>query len=254
MSTFNLTGKNAIVTGGGSGIGEAIASTLAGAGALVNILDLSYDAASKVAQDTAYDIRAFQCDVSNQTAMLETVQKAADGKVDILVNNAGIAHVGNIENTAEEDFDKLFQINVKGVYNGMKATVPYMKESGGVIINVASIASHVGLKDRLAYTMTKGAVFSMSMAMAKDYLEYNIRCNTISPARIHTPFVDGFIAKNYSENPQEMMENLSKSQPIGRMGKPEEVGNLVLYLCSDEASFITGTDFPIDGGYIKLNS
>ena len=128
-----------------------------------------------------------------------------------------------------------------------------MKDKGGVILNMASIASSVGITDRFAYSMSKGAVLTMTYSVAKDYVGYGIRCNSISPARIHTPFVDGFISKNYPGREEEMFENLSKTQPIGRMGKPEEVGDLALYLCSDEASFITGTDFPIDGGFIKLN-
>lgn len=135
----------------------------------------------------------------------------------------------------------------------MQAVIAGMKENGGVILNMASIASSVGISDRFAYSMSKGAVLTMTYSIAKDYIAHGIRCNSISPARIHTPFVDGFIKANYPGNEKEMFENLSKTQPIGRMGKPDEVANLALYLCSDEASFITGTDFPIDGGFIKLN-
>ena len=118
---------------------------------------------------------------------------------------------------------------------------------------MASIVSHVAVKDRLGYTMTKGAVFAMTNAIAKDYLSYGIRCNSVSPARVHTPFVDDYLEKNYLGKEKEMFERLSKTQPIGRMAEPQEVADMVLYLCSDEASFITGTDFPIDGGFIKLN-
>ena len=176
------------------------------------------------------------------------------GKVDILVNNAGIAHVGNIENTSEADFDRIYTVNVKGVFNCMQAAIPLMRASGGVILNMASVGALVGLTDRLAYSMSKGAVLSMTMAMAKDYIHQNIRCNTISPARVHTPFVDGFLAKNYPGHESEMFEKLSKSQPIGRMGKPEEIANLALFLCSNEAGFITGCDYRIDGGFVKLNT
>lgn len=254
MSIFNLNGKHAIVTGGGSGIGEAIVKALATAGATVYILDLSLDAANHVAQSTKGNVKSIQCDITSQEAVMASIEAAGKNGLDILINNAGIAHVGNVETTSEQDLDNLYNVNVKGVYNGIKAAIPYLKKKGGVIINVASIASHVGLKDRFAYSMTKGAVHSMSMSVAKDYLESGIRCNTISPARVHTPFVDNFIAKNYPGKEEEMFQLLSNSQPIGRMGKPEEVGNLVLYLCSDEASFITGTDFPIDGGFLKLNT
>jgi len=143
---------------------------------------------------------------------------------------------------------------VKGVFNCTKACIPFMKNAGkGAIVNMASIAGSVGIKDRFAYSMTKGAVLAMTYSIAKDFLEYNIRCNSISPARVHTPFVDGFISKNYPGQEKEMFEKLSKTQPIGRMGTPEEIATLALYLCSDEAGFVTGTDYPIDGGFIKLN-
>ena len=195
------------------------------------------------------------CDVSNQkevAAIVETI--GSQNAIDILVNNAGVAHVGNVENTSEADLDRLYTINVKGVYNCLHAVIPHMKNRNcGVIVNMASVASVVGVADRFAYSMSKGAVLTMTYSVAKDYIKYNIRCNAISPARIHTPFVESFLAKSYPGKEKEMFEQLSKTQPIGRMGTPEEVASLALYLTSDEASFITGTDFPIDGGFIKLN-
>ena len=145
-------------------------------------------------------------------------------------------------------------VNVKGVYNCLHAVVPAMKEKGGVILNMASIASSVGIPDRFAYSTSKGAVVGMTLSVAKDYLTQGIRCNCISPARVYTPFVEGFLKKNYPGQEEEMIEKLSKTQPIGRMAKPEEIGHLILYLCSDEASFITGCDYPIDGGFVKLNN
>ncbi len=157
---------------------------------------------------------------------------------DILINNAGIAHVGNLENTSSADFDRLFSVNVRGTFHLLKYCIPLMKEKGGVILNMASIAALVGIPDRFAYSMTKGAVAAMTLSVAKDYMKYNIRCNSISPARVHTPFVDGFIAKNYAGKEEEMFKKLSASQPIGRMAKPEEVAALALYLCSDEASLL----------------
>jgi len=184
---------------------------------------------------------------------IKKVRKRLQKKL-LLINNAGVAHIGTVETTSEEDFNRLVNVNVKGVYNCLKAVIPFMKEKGGVILNMSSIASLVGIPDRFAYSMTKGAVAGMTLATARDYISNNIRCNCISPARVHTPFVDGFLAKNYSGKEKEMFEKLSKSQPIGRMAQPEEIAYLALYLCSDEASFITGCDYPIDGGFVKLNN
>lgn len=253
---FSLKNKSVVITGGGSGIGQAISILFAKQGALVNIIELNQVAA----EDTVNQIIsvggkavAYTCDIANQAKVIEVFQ--AIGRVDILVNNAGIAHVGNLENTSEADFERIFQVNVKGAYNCLYVAVPMMKsQGGGVILNMASVASTVGIKDRFAYSMSKGAVFTMTLSVAKDYLQDNIRCNCISPARVHTPFVDGFIEKNYPNNKEEMFEKLSASQPIGRMGKPEEIAHLALYLCSDEAGFVTGCDYPIDGGFTRLNN
>ena len=255
---FSLKNKVALVTGGGSGIGEAIAKTFAAQGATVHILDLNKEHAERTKSEILAlggNAEAHPCDVTNQAETLKLIQSISDKHLpDILINNAGIAHIGNIENTTEEDLDKIYSVNIKGVYNCLYATIPYMKERGGVILNMASIASSVGISDRFAYAMSKGAVLTMTYSIAKDYIQHNIRCNCISPARIHTPFVDGFIAANYEGEEEQMFKKLSETQPIGRMGTPQEVANLALYLCSDEASFITGTDYPIDGGYIKLNN
>jgi NAD(P)-dependent dehydrogenase (short-subunit alcohol dehydrogenase family) len=172
-----------------------------------------------------------------------------------LVNCAGISNIGKADTTSEEDFDKVYAVNVKGMYNCLHEAIPCMKKNGaGVIINMASIANNVGIPDRFAYSMSKGAVLGMTLSVAKDYLSDNIRCNCVSPARVHTPFVDNYIAKTYPGQEKEMFEKLSKTQPIGRMGLPEEIANLILYLCSDEAGFVTGCDYPIDGGFIKLNN
>jgi len=257
MSEFSLDGKTAVITGGASGIGKAIAQKFARKGAHVSLLEINKDAAQETVDEiiaAGGKASAHQCNVANQDeviAVIENITKAGD--IDILVNNAGIAHIGNIEATSGDDLDRLYQVNIKGVYNCMYASLKHMKAKGGVVLNMASIASSVGISDRFAYSMTKGAVLTMTYSVAKDYLDAGIRCNCISPARIHTPFVDGFIAKNYPGKEAEMFEKLSKTQPIGRMGTPEEVANLALFLCSNEAAFITGTDFPIDGGFIKLN-
>lgn len=253
---FKLDGKIAAVTGGGSGIGRAVAKVFSKQGATVHIIDVSAENTQQVLDEIESGggkAFAYACDVSDQRQVNEVFQKITG--INILVNNAGIAHVGNAENTTEEDFERIFKVNVKGVYNCLHAAVPVMKDNGGgAIVNLSSIAALVGLSDRFAYSMSKGAVHAMSLSVAKDYLRANIRSNTISPARVHTPFVDGFIAKNYPGKEQEMFEKLSKSQPIGRMGTVEEIANLILYLSSDEASFITGNDYSIDGGFVKLNS
>jgi 2-keto-3-deoxy-L-fuconate dehydrogenase len=253
---FSLKDKIAIITGGGSGIGKAISILFAQQGAVVHILEFNESAG----QDTVNQILADNgkatshgCDVSNQSKVKEIFDKI--GAVDILVNNAGIAHIGNVENTTESDFERIFNVNVKGVYNCIHVGIPMMKTKGkGVILNMASVAASVGIPDRFAYSMSKGAALTMTLSVAKDYLKDNIRCNCISPARVHTPFVDGFLEKNYPDNIEEMFAKLSATQPIGRMAKPVEIAHLALYLCSDEAGFITGTDYPIDGGFIRLNN
>jgi NAD(P)-dependent dehydrogenase (short-subunit alcohol dehydrogenase family) len=253
---FSLSNKKAAITGSGSGIGLAIAQVFAQQGAEVYILDLNEAAAQEAANLIMAEggkASAHACDVSNQAQIVEIFQKI--GPLDILVNNAGIAHIGTAESTSEADFDRVMNINVKGVYNCLHAAIPLMKEKGGgVILNIASIAATIGIPDRFAYSTAKGAVLTMTLATAKDYLKQNIRCNCISPARVHTPFVDGFLAKNYPGQEAEMYEKLAKTQPIGRMAKPIEVAYLALFLCSDEAGFITGCDYPLDGGFTRLNN
>ncbi|MBY0436197.1 MAG: SDR family oxidoreductase [Cyclobacteriaceae bacterium] len=257
---FSLKNKVAVVTGGGSGIGKAVAECFATQGATVCIIELSESAATetvKAIQQKGGKATAHVANVTNQHDMQEAFKKIEEqhSSVDILVNSAGIANVAKLETTSEADFEKIFQVNVKGTYNAMFAAIPFMKkQQRGVILNLASIASSVGLSDRFSYSMSKGAVVGMTLSVAKDYIKEGIRCNCISPARVHTPFVDGFIKANYPGKESEMFEKLSKTQPIGRMAKPEEIAYLALYLCSDEASFVTGCDYPIDGGFIRLNS
>lgn len=255
---FSLQNKKAVVTGAGSGIGKAIAVLLAKQGAEVHVIEISNEQAEGTVSEIIHNNNnnkavAHVCDVSNQTAVLETFAKI--GAFNILVNNAGIAHIGKADTTPEDDFDRVMRVNVKGVYNCLFAAIPQLRlANGGVIINMASIAALVGIPDRFAYSTAKGAVKAMTMSVAKDYIAENIRCNSISPARVHTPFVDGFLQKNYPDNIDEMFQKLSKTQPIGRMAEPEEIASLALYLCSDEAGFITGVDYPIDGGFTTLNN
>ena len=245
-----------MVTGAGSGIGRAIARRFADEGAMVRVVDID----EKIATTTVEEITlaggsatSYACDVSNQKSVEELFRKlSADGPIHVLVNNAGISHIGTVETTTEADFDHVFQVNVKGIYNCLHAGVGYLKANGGVILNMASIAGSAGLADRFAYSMSKGAVIAMTYSVARDYLADNIRCNCISPARVHTPFVDGYLKKVYPGREEEIFKILSAAQPIGRMGTPEEVAALALFLCSDESGFITGTDYPLDGGFFNL--
>lgn len=249
-----------VVTGGGSGIGYSICKALSTVGHKVIVLDLDEAAANKTAQQILSEggqANAYAVDVSNQKNVNDVFAKviSENGVISILVNNAGIGSIGNLEQTSEAELDKVFNVNVKGVYNCSLAAVPSMKEQqSGIIINMASVASSVGIADRFAYSMSKGAVLTMTYSIAKDYLAHGIRCNCVAPGRVHTPFVDGYLEKNYPSNKQEMFEALSKSQPIGRMGKSVEIAALVKFLCSDEAAFITGTNIPIDGGFVTLNN
>lgn len=253
---FSLQNKIAVVTGGGSGIGKAISALFAKQGATVHILELTDESAKDALDEIKANggkVFSHACNVANQQEVIATFEKI--GAINILVNNAGIAHIGKVDTTPEADFDRIMNVNVKGVYNCLHAAIPqFRKSNGGVIVNMASIAAWVGIPDRFAYSTAKGAVMAMTLSVAKDYLNENIRCNSISPARVHTPFVDGFISKTYPGKEAEIFDKLSKSQPIGRMGKPDEVAALALFLCSDEAGFITGSDYPIDGGFIKLNN
>ena len=255
---FRLDGKTAVVTGAGSGIGQAIASTFASNGALVYALDRDL----KAAGGTVESIRAaggaasaLDCDVaiadSVEAAFARIDADQNSDRIDILINNAGIANIGTVENTSEADFDRVYSINVKGIFLCSRAAVRRMLASGGgVILNLASIASLIGLTDRFAYSMSKGAVLTMTRSIAVDYVKRGIRCNCICPARVHTPFVDGYLRATYPGREAEMFKQLSEYQPLGRMGTPAEVAALALYLCSDEASFITGQAYPIDGGVL----
>lgn len=255
--SFRLDGQTAVITGGGSGIGRAIALKFAANGATVRILDINRADAEAVCAEISNKggkAEPFAGDVTVQAQVKDKFAEIFErGRVNILVNNAGVSHIGTVESTTEADFDRIFQVNVKGFYNCLHACVGHMKKNGGgVILNMASIAGTAGIADRFAYSMSKGAVVAMTYSVAKDYLTHNIRCNCISPARVHTPFVDGYLQKNYPGREKEMFDRLAATQPIGRMGEPDEVASLALFLCSEEASFLTGVDYPLDGGFCNL--
>ncbi|MSU23623.1 MAG: glucose 1-dehydrogenase [Opitutus sp.] len=249
-----FAGKHALVTGAGSGIGRAIAVRLAGEGAHVTVLEFRAEAgAETVAEILAAGgaARVIAADVASTEAMRAAFAQVE--KLDVLVNNAGVASIGTVLSTTAAEFDRVYGVNVKGVYHGLHFGVPkLLAAGGGAIVNVASTLSKIAVPDRFAYAMSKGAVFTMTLSVARDYVEQKIRCNCVCPARVHTPFVDGYIAKNYPGREAEMFEKLSAAQPIGRMAEPREIAGLVAFLASDEAAFVTGSAYDIDGGVIAL--
>ena len=254
---FKLNGKVAVITGGGSGIGQAISKLFGRQGAHVEVLDVDGPAAGDTAAaivSSGGSAAGAACDVSDAAAVTSAFERivARTRRLDILINNAGVAHVGNIERTSEDDLDRLYRVNVKGVFLCTRAAMPVMvRQGGGVVLNMASIVSFIGVADRFAYSMTKGAVLTMTKSVAIDYVKQGVRCNCICPARIHTPFVDGFVKRNYPGREEAVLQELAEYQPMGRMGTPEEVAYLALYLCSDEASFVTGQAYPLDGGVLN---
>lgn len=255
---FDLTNKNALVTGAASGIGAEIAWVLAEQGANVTIGDLNPDGGEATAasiRKAGYYARFARLDVTNINSANEATASAiGNGRLDLLVNCAGIGFVGDILATTPEDFDRLMAVNAKGVFLCSRAAVEAMTKdgAGGAIVNVCSIAGKVALSERFAYAASKGAVLMMTRSVAADYVKDNIRCNCVCPARVHTPFVDAYLAKNYPGKEAEKLAELSQAQPMGRMGTPREIAHLVLYLCSDEAAFTTGVAYDIDGGALAM--
>jgi 2-keto-3-deoxy-L-fuconate dehydrogenase len=250
---FSLANKIALVTGAGSGIGAAIAEVFARAGAHVIVADLQEEAGRATTQKIVspggrgeFQSINVADESSVTTAVSEVLQK--HGRLDILVNNAGIGHVGTILQTNGADLDRLYSVNVRGVFNMSKAFLPKMLErKSGNIINLASIGGVVGIRDRLAYCTTKFAVVGLTKSMALDHAQQGVRVNCICPGRVETPFVSARL-KEYPD-PEKAYREMASTQAIGRMGTPTEIGHAALYLASDESAFITGTAFTIDGGW-----
>ena len=245
----------AVVTGAGSGIGRAIALELSEQGHEIIILEVEEPAGEESANliaKTGGTARVISCDVSQTESVRDAFTQFETPQ--ILVNNAGVASVGNVEECTPQEMDRIYEVNVKGMYHCLHFAIPKMvKGGGGCVVNLASVASYLGISERFAYSMSKGAVLSMTMSIARDYIDHGIRSNCVCPGRVHTPFVDGYLAKNYPEEARpEIFRTLSEWQPIGRMGTPEEIAGMVGYLSSEKAAFITGTAFGIDGGVTNL--
>jgi 2-keto-3-deoxy-L-fuconate dehydrogenase len=248
---FSLEGHHALVTGGASGIGEATVKELVRAGAFVWIADINLYAAEELARSIGSS-QALHLDVTSPESIASAV--AHIGTLDILVNNAGIGHVGSIQQTEPEDFDRLRNVNVRAVYLVTRAFLPllltasHIEGLAGVVVNIASVAGLVGIKQRFAYCTTKGAVVAMTRQLAVEYPK-TLRVNAVCPGTVETPFVEGYLEKYHQQNKEEVRAELRARQPIGRLGRPEEVASMVRYLVSDEAAFITGSLFNIDGGW-----
>ena len=251
VQPFRLDGRHALVTGGASGIGEATVRELVRAGAFVWVADINVPAAEKLAAEIG-SAQALHLDVTSRESITTAVSHLT--RLDILVNNAGIGHVGSIEATEPDDFDRLMNVNVRSVYLVTRGFMPLLlgaeKNTGrtGTIVNIGSVAGQVGIKQRFAYCTTKGAVLAMTRQLAVEYAK-TLRVNAICPGTVETPFVEGYLEKFHKHNKEEVRAELRSRQPIGRLGRPEEVASMVRYLASDEAAFITGSLFAIDGGW-----
>jgi 2-keto-3-deoxy-L-fuconate dehydrogenase len=245
MTPFRLDGRTALVTGGASGIGEATCRALAGAGASVIVADVDRPRAEALAAELP-GARVLNLDITNEAAVHEAF--AGIARLDILVNNAGIGLVGNIEETELVDFERLFRVNVTGLFLVTQAAMPKLLDSKGCIVNIGSVAGLVGVKRRFAYCATKGSVVALTRQLAVDYAG-RMRVNCICPGTVETPFVEGYLEKFHKHEKDKVRAELHARQPVGRMGRPEEIANLALYLCSSEAEFVTGSAITIDGGW-----
>ena len=250
-----MENKTILITGGASGIGLALVGKFASQGSTVFFIDsnaLLGQQVEKEFQEKGKSVTFLEVDIREESQVLSAIQ-SIPGKLDVLINNAGISHIGNLASTSLADFERLFAVNVTGMFLCSQAALPKLiEQGGGSILNLCSVAATMGIPDRFAYSMTKGATLSMTLSIARDYVKQGIRCNCISPGRVHTPFVDGFLAKNYPGREQEMFEQLAATQPIGRMGTPAEIAELAYFISSDAGKFITGSNFTIDGGFTGI--
>jgi 2-keto-3-deoxy-L-fuconate dehydrogenase len=245
ITPFRIDGRTALVTGGASGIGEQTSRVLAGAGANVIIVDIDAARAEALAAELpGASFRIF--DITDEAAVRGGFEGIAS--LDILINNAGIGLVGGVEETETDDFDRIFRVNVRGLYLVTKSALPLLRASKGCIVNIGSVAGLVGVKKRFAYCGTKGAVVAMTRQLAVDY-PTEIRANCIAPGTVDTPFVEGYLEKYHKHEKSAVREQLSQRQPVGRLGKPDEIAWLALYLCSDQAAFVNGSVIAIDGGW-----
>ena len=242
---FRLDGRKALVTGGASGIGEATCRVLTQAGAAVTIADVDEERARALAAELP-DAAALRLDITDEVAVNAAVGALAT--LDILVNNAGVGLVGNIEETEKEDFERLLRVNVEGMYLVTRAAIPKLLAAKGSIVNIGSVAGLIGVKRRFAYCATKGAVVALTRQLAVDYAG-RLRVNCICPGTVHTPFVEAYLEKFHKHEKDKVRQELHERQPVGRMGRPEEIAHMALYLCSDEAEFVTGATPTIDGGW-----
>ncbi len=254
---FRLDGKVALVTGAGSGIGEAIARLFARQGAHVTVADLAAEAAERVTSSIIEQggaASALTLDVAEEAQVREGFAAIAERhrRLDIVVNNAGVSHVGNILETSLDDWNRVLRVNAGGVFLCAREAVRVMvnqQPQGGVIVNMASVAAQIAVERRLPYSASKGAVLAMTRSIAMDFVDQGIRCNAICPGTVHTPFVEGYLTRSFPGQEDAVRQTLHARQPIGRMGRPEEIAAAALYLVSDEAAFVTGTALVIDGGW-----